>query len=161
MIAWDVHVWRRSTFTADCKRQGIREQKPTLTRTVDWQGEKESFFLFQPCFLEKLEPATKRSLQASDGGVDPYAVLTLTDPKKVKPEVQQSYMMHNEPSPHWNQKFDFAMVSATSTLGIQVFDKKSTMQTVLSNPVKSIAGKVTGALSESSARKAGHCFSQR
>ncbi len=83
-------------------------------------------------------------MQASDGGVDPYVVFQLHDPKKVKPEIQASSHMTNEPAPHWNTKFDFALISATSVLRAHVYDKKSTFQNVLSHPVKMLTGKVTG-----------------
>lgn len=88
-------------------------------------------------------------LQAADGGVDPYVVFQLDDPKKVKPEIQASSHMTNEPAPHWNTKFDFALISATSTLRLHVYDKKSTMQNVMSHPVKMLTGKVTGNISDS------------
>ena len=85
-------------------------------------------------------------MQASDGDVDPYILFSLQDPQKAKPEVQRSTLMHHEPNPHWNQKFDFAMISGTSTLTLHVYDKKTALQAMLSHPVKSIAGKVTGKL---------------
>ena len=83
-------------------------------------------------------------LQAKDGTVDPYVVLQLDDPASVKPEVQASSSMTNEPNPHYNAKFDFAMISATSTLRIHVYDKKTTMQNVLAHPVKMLTGNITG-----------------
>lgn len=91
-------------------------------------------------------------MQSSDNGVDPYVVFQLDDPQKVKPEIQASSAMTNEPAPHWNCKFDFALVSATSTLRLHVYDKKSTMQNVMAHPIKMLSGKVTG---ESAFRPAG------
>lgn len=83
-------------------------------------------------------------VQSSDGDVDPYVTLTIQDPQHPVPETQQSSQMHNEPNPHWSQKFDFAMISATSLLVLKVYDKKTTLQNVLHNPVKLLTGKVTG-----------------
>ena len=74
-------------------------------------------------------------------------MLKLMDPKTIKPEVQKSSSMTNEPNPHWNTKFDFALCSATSVLQFNVFDKKSTMQNVVHtvlHPVESVGNKITG-----------------
>lgn len=84
------------------------------------------------------------ALQCKDGTVDPYVVLRLEDPASVKPEEQRSSSMTNEANPHYNTKFDFVMISATSTLRIYVYDKKSTLQNVMAQPVKMIAGNITG-----------------
>lgn len=83
-------------------------------------------------------------VQASDGDVSPYVKFILDDPQKVKPEMQHSTLMHHEPCPHYNQKFDFAMISGTSTLTAHVYDKKTALQAVFAHPVKTLAGKVTG-----------------
>ena len=83
-------------------------------------------------------------MQSSDNAVDPYVVFQLEDPKKVRPEIQASTAMTNEPAPHWNTKFDFALISATSKLRLHIYDKKSTMQNVMSHPIKMISGKVKG-----------------
>lgn len=83
-------------------------------------------------------------MQCSDGGVDPYVIFEVEDPERIQPEVQRSSQMFNEPAPHWNSKFDFALISATSTLRARVYDKKSTLQNVASNPIKMLSGKVTG-----------------
>jgi len=85
-----------------------------------------------------------RNLEAKDGTVDPYVVFQLEDPCSVRPEVQASSSMTNEPNPHFNTKFDFAMISATSTLRVHVYDKKSTMQNVMAHPVKTLTGNITG-----------------
>ena len=90
--------------------------------------------------VDEAEP----TLQCKDGTVDPYVVFKLEDPASVKPEVQASSSMTNEPNPHYNTKFDFVMISATSTLRVHVYDKKSTLQNVLAHPVKMIAGNITG-----------------
>lgn len=79
-------------------------------------------------------------------------VFQLEDPCSVRPEVQASSSMTNEPNPHFNTKFDFAMISATSTLRVHVYDKKSTMQNVMAHPVKTLTGNITGELV--------HCFSE-
>ena len=83
-------------------------------------------------------------MQSSDKDVDPYVEFTLNDPKNVKPEIQRSSHMHNEPNPHWNTKFDFAMISGTSVLAIHVYDKKTTIQNILHHPGKALVNKVTG-----------------
>lgn len=76
--------------------------------------------------------------------MDPYIVLTLEDPTNVMSEVQKSSHMTNEPNPHWNMKFDFALIAATSVLRLHIYDKKTTFQNALAHPVKMITGMVTG-----------------
>ena len=46
--------------------------------------------------------------------------------------------MDNEPDPHWNIKFDFVLVSATSTIHFDVYDKKGMLQEIFS--LKTITG---------------------
>ncbi len=51
---------------------------------------------------------------------------------------QVSPHMDNEPDPHWNLKFDFVLVSATSTIHFDVYDKKGLLQDIFS--LKTITG---------------------
>ena len=79
--------------------------------------------------------------------MEPYVLFKLEDPTKFKPEIQKSTSMTREPNPHWNQKFDFAMCSATSVLQLHVFDKKTTTQNLLhhvGHPVETVGNKISG-----------------
>ncbi len=48
----------------------------------------------------------------------PFVELEIDDPAGSKHEVHTSPIIMNEPSPRWNVKYDYIMVSATSTLGL-------------------------------------------
>jgi hypothetical protein len=87
------------------------------------------------------------NLQSTDGDVDPFVELTIIDPAKANPESQRSSYMNNETNPHWNTKFDFVMISATSVLDIKVWDKNTMLGSVMHNPLKivsAVTGMVTG-----------------
>ena len=61
--------------------------------------------------------------QAVSGDVDPFVELALYDPATNSTDVLWSSQMLNEPNPKWGEKFDFTMISATSRLTINVWDK--------------------------------------
>ena len=60
---------------------------------------------------------------ANEGEVDPFVELAVFDPATNSTDVLWSSHMVNEPNPKWGEKFDFAMVSATSRLTLTVWDK--------------------------------------
>jgi len=60
---------------------------------------------------------------ANEGQVDPFVELALFDPATNSTDVLWSSHMVNEANPKWGEKFDFAMVSATSRLTLTVWDK--------------------------------------
>ena len=64
--------------------------------------------------------------------------LELHDPEKDDVELQRSSVMMNEENPRWGEKFDFVMVSATSTLELTVYDKQGFFDNLLS--VKALTG---------------------
>lgn len=61
---------------------------------------------------------------SAEGQVDPFVRLELDDPVVANNEIHSSPIIMNEPSPRWNVKYDYIMVSATSTLTATVYDKQ-------------------------------------
>ena len=69
-----------------------------------------------------------------EGEVDPFVTLTLDDPTNSEDETHTSPIIMNENSPRWNIKYDFVMVSATSTLTAVVWDKQGLFAGIMSVP---------------------------
>ena len=69
-----------------------------------------------------------------EGEVDPFVTLTLDDPANPEDETHTSPIIMNENSPRWNIKYDFVMVSATSTLTAVVWDKQGFFNGIMSVP---------------------------
>ncbi|KAL3130563.1 hypothetical protein ABBQ38_008369 [Trebouxia sp. C0009 RCD-2024] len=83
-----------------------------------------------------------RCIDLEDGGegeVDPFVELEIDDPAGSKHEVHTSPIIMNEPSPRWNVKYDYIMVSATSTFTATVWDKQGLFNSLLS--LKTLLGK--------------------
>ena len=80
--------------------------------------------------------AYQLSVCLQDGGegeVDPFVELEIDDPAgDSKHEVHTSPIIMNEPSPRWNVKYDYIMVSATSTFTATVWDKQGLFDSLLS-----------------------------
>jgi len=72
-------------------------------------------------------------LDAQDISCDPYATLTVHDPARVKPMKNVSSVFYRDRNPRWDEQFEFAGISATSILVIELFDK-----TTLAEGTKSI-----------------------
>lgn len=64
--------------------------------------------------------------------MDPFVELEIDDPAGSKHEVHTSPIIMNEPSPRWNIKYDYIMVSATSTFTATVWDKQGLFDSLLS-----------------------------
>ena len=65
--------------------------------------------------------------------VDPYVQLVLTDCDPARPnETQTSGIKYNDGSPRWNEKFDFTFISAGSMVMVNVWDKTTLFEMVLS-----------------------------
>ena len=78
---------------------------------------------------------------AAEAQVDPFVELELADPDpNSDTEVHTSPIIMNEASPRWNIKYDYIMVSATSTLTAVVYDKQGLFDGVLALP-KVLLGK--------------------
>ena len=70
--------------------------------------------------------------------LDTFVELELHDPDKDDVELQRSSVIMNEDNPRWGEKFDFVMVSATSALDLNVYDKQGFFDNLLS--VKALTG---------------------
>lgn len=68
-----------------------------------------------------------------EGEVDPFVTLTLEDPT-AEDETHTSPIIMNENSPRWNIKYEFVMVSATSTLTAVVWDKQGLFNGIMAVP---------------------------
>ena len=73
--------------------------------------------------------------------LDTFVELELHDPDKADVELQRTSVIMNEESPRWGEKFDFVMVSATSTLDLTVYDKQGFFDNLLS--VKALTGNLS------------------
>ena len=73
--------------------------------------------------------------------LDTFVELELHDPEKADVELQRTSVIMNEDNPRWGEKFDFVMVSATSTLDLTVYDKQGFFDNLLS--VKALTGKLS------------------
>ena len=67
-----------------------------------------------------------------EGEVDPFVELEIDDPAGSNHELHTSPIIMNEPSPRWNIKYDYIMVSATSTFTATVWDKQGLFDSLLS-----------------------------
>lgn len=76
-----------------------------------------------------------------EGEVDPFVELEIDDPAGSKHEVHTSPIIMNEPSPRWNVKYDYIMVSATSTFTATVWDKQGLFDSLLS--LKTLLGEAS------------------
>lgn len=79
------------------------------------------------------------SQDGGEGEVDPFVTLTLEDPDG-EDETHTSPIIMNENSPRWNIKYEFVMVSATSSLTAVVWDKQGLFDGIMSVP-KLLLGK--------------------
>lgn len=77
---------------------------------------------------------------SAEGQVDPFVRLELDDPVVANNEIHSSPIIMNEPSPRWNVKYDYIMVSATSTLTATVYDKQGFFDGITALP-KMLLGK--------------------
>lgn len=73
-----------------------------------------------------------------EGEADPFVELEIDDPAGSKHEVHTSPIVMNENSPRWNIKYDYIMVSATSTFTATVWDKQGLFDSLLS--IKTLLG---------------------
>ena len=65
--------------------------------------------------------------------VDPYVQIVLTDCDPARPnETQSSGVKYNDNSPRWNEKFDFTFISAGSMVMVNVWDKTTLLEMLLS-----------------------------
>ncbi|DBA90530.1 TPA: hypothetical protein ACH3X1_003782 [Trebouxia sp. C0004] len=76
----------------------------------------------------------------AEGQVDPFVELELDDPVVANNEIHTSPIIMNEPSPRWNVKYDYIMISATSTVTATVYDKQGFFDGIMSLP-KTLLGK--------------------
>lgn len=76
----------------------------------------------------------------AEGQVDPFVELELDDPVVPNNEIHTSPIIMNEPSPRWNVKYDYIMISATSTVTATVYDKQGFFDGIMSLP-KTLLGK--------------------
>lgn len=77
---------------------------------------------------------------AQEAQVDPFVEMELDDPVSEHNEVHTSAIIMNEASPRWNQKYDYIMISATSTLTATVYDKQGLFDGIFALP-KVLLGK--------------------
>ncbi len=71
---------------------------------------------------------------SAEGQVDPFVELELDDPVVPNNEIHTSPIIMNEPSPRWNVKYDYIMISATSTVTATVYDKQGFFDGIMSLP---------------------------
>ena len=79
---------------------------------------------------------------AQEAQVDPFVEMELDDPVSEHNEVHTSPIIMNEASPRWNQKYDYIMISATSTLTATVYDKQGLFDGIFALP-KVLLGKLS------------------
>ena len=88
-----------------------------MSAEADYNTQDKSFFALQ---------------DGGEGEVDPFVELEISDPAGSSHEVHTSPIIMNEPSPRWNIKYDYIMVSATSSFTATVWDKQGLFDSLLS-----------------------------
>ncbi len=78
-----------------------------------------------------LRACKSRHAQEKSGQVDAYIRMTLYDPSTGNTEAFRTSTQINDPSPRYNQKFDFIDVPAISHFTATVFDKSGLIESRL------------------------------
>lgn len=81
--------------------------------------------------------------------MDPFVELELDDPVVENNEVHTSPIIMNEPSPRWNVKYDYIMISATSTVTATVYDKQGLFDGIMALPKTLLGDNLAGCVLQS------------